>query len=352
MFKPKFTVSPKILNNISGIAEIKAVVERSKVLPLNEAQLKRQAIIRMAHTSTSIEGNKLAEFQVGKVLSGGKVFADTKSIQEVKNYQQGLEKIKELAYENKIITLDQILTLHRVLMKKLLDDEKTGRFRTGSIFIIDAVDDKTEKVRFEGPNPQKVPFLVNELLLWLVQAEKESLHPILQAAIFHIQFVTIHPFTDGNGRLTRLITALILYKANWDFRRILVLEDYYNRDRMYYYNALNSVQGRIYHEGEDLTPWMEYFVEGFYKEAKNVLELITAAGFGKTAEEGEQVFLDKDELKLVDFLTTTGRLTSSDVQEILGIAKRTAQLKIKGLVQKELVVSQERGPSTFYTLKK
>lgn len=349
MYKPSYSITPNILNAISEISEIKAVAERSKVLPLNEAQLRRQAIARMAHTSTSIEGNKLAQFQVDKVLAGMSVNADAKSIQEVRNYQKALQEIEKLTQEQ-AITIEQILSLHHILMKDLLVSEKCGHFRKGSIYVVDDLGDGREKLRYEGPNPEKVPHLINELLKWLVVAERENIHPIIRAAIFHVHFVTIHPFTDGNGRISRLLSALILYKAGWDFRKILVLEDYYNRDRQAYYNALNAVQGNHYHEGENITSWLEYFTYGFLIEAKKVAEAIAIAGFGKVSEKEKQIFLDKDELKIMDFLSTTGKITSEDVLEVLGVAKRTAQLKLKNLVNKGLISPQGKGPSTFYTL--
>src|SRR5258706_10595704 len=97
MLQPNYVITPKILSYISEIAEIKAVVERSRVLPLNEAQLRRQAILRMAHTSTSIEGNKLAQFEVGKVIEGKAVRADQKDIIEVENYYRALKMLDEMA---------------------------------------------------------------------------------------------------------------------------------------------------------------------------------------------------------------------------------------------------------------
>src|SRR6201995_4024539 len=117
MFKPKYTISPEVLGAVSEISEIKVIVESSRVLPLNEAQLKRQAMIRMVHTSTSIEGNKLAEFQVDKVLSGMSVSADQKSVQEVKNYQDAIKEVEKMAQEKSHLTIEKILTLHKMLMK-------------------------------------------------------------------------------------------------------------------------------------------------------------------------------------------------------------------------------------------
>src|SRR3989338_11253328 len=120
MYKPKFTVTSQILTSISEIAEIKSIVERSRVLPLNEAQLRREAISRMAHTSTSIEGNKLAQFQVDRVLSGMPVNADERSILEVKNYQTALQQIEKIVTSDKPLNIENILYLHSILMSGLL----------------------------------------------------------------------------------------------------------------------------------------------------------------------------------------------------------------------------------------
>lgn len=350
MYKPNFTITHKILNALTEITDIKGIVERSRVLPLNEAQLKRQAIIRMVHTSTSIEGNKLAEYQVDRVLAGMSVSADQKSIIEVKNYQDALREVEKMSEKKTSLTLSIILNLHKILMKGLLEKEKIGKFRKGTIFVVDDLGDGREHLRFEGPDAKAVPILIRELLSWLTQADKDQLHPILKAGIFHLQLVSIHPFTDGNGRMARLLTTYILHRADWEFRKILVLEDYYNRDRLGYYNAENVVQGKKYQEGSDITSWLEYFVTGFLVEARIVKEKIQSIGFDKVSEESSQIYLDPDEIKIMDFLSTTGRLSSQDVMDVLKIAKRTAQLKLKNLVDKGLLKSQGAGPSTYYTL--
>lgn len=349
MYQPQYIITPEINNAMTQIAEIKAVVERSRILPLNEAQLHRQAIIRMTHTSTSIEGNPLAEYEVEKVLSGHSILADKKSIVEVKNYQSGLLKIEQWVKTKKILTLDSILELHQILMKGLLLDEKIGKFRKGEIYVVDDLGDGREKLRFRGPDPKKVPFLLNELLKWYYSKEADSTHPIIKAGLFHLQFVSIHPFSDGNGRMTRLLAIYILYSTGWDFRKVIVLEDYYNRDRLNYYNALNIVQGESYHEGVDTTSWLEYFITGFLHEAQKVMDQLGTLAFG---EGKEQIFLDRSELKLLDYLAIKGTLTSSEAVDVLGIPKRTAQFKIKNLVDKGLIKVNGKGPSVFYTISK
>ncbi len=350
MFAPKYSITPIMLLRIAEIAEIKAAVERSRVLPLNEAQLRRQAILRMAHTSTSIEGNKLAQFEVGKVLEGKSVRASQKDILEVENYYQALKMLSRLAENPSPITIDEILVLHKQVAEGLGASEKIGKFRSADVYVLDDLGDGREMLRFKAPPAHQAKKLVAELLAWLQSSRKENIHPVIKAGILHLQFVSIHPFTDGNGRVARLLTQLQLYRDNWDFRKILVLEDYYNNDRMSYYNAENEVQGKAYNKNMDFTSWLEYFTTGFLSETRKVLEQIQMLGFGKVSKNKEQIFLNKDELQILDFIATTGRITSQDVTDILKLAKRSAQLKLKELVDKKLIKLNGKGPSSFYTL--
>lgn len=335
---------------MTEIAEIKAIVERSKVLPLNEVQLRRQAILRMAHTSTSIEGNKLAEFEVGKVLEGKSVRAPQKDILEVENYYKALRFLEVMAKNKNPITVEEILKLHKIVIEGLADKKKVGKFRTSDVYVLDDLGDGREMLRFKAPNAKRALNLIEELILWLKSSVKEGIHPIIKAGILHLQFVTIHPFTDGNGRVARLLTQLLLYRSGWDFRKIIVLEEYYNRDRMSYYNAENKAQGKSYSQSMDFSAWLEYFTTGFLVEARKVLEQIQSIGFGKVSKKSEQIFLDPDEIQIMDFLTTTGRITSDDVLDVLKVAKRTAQLKLKNLSGKGLIKINGKGPSTYYTI--
>ena len=350
MFDPKYTITPKTLSNMTEIAEIKAVVERSKVLPLNEAHLRHQAILRMAYTSTSIEGNKLAQFEVGKVIEGKSVRASQKDILEVENYYQALKLMEQLSKIKSPIELEEMLKLHKVTVNGLVEKEKVGKFRPADVYVLDDLGDGREMLRFKAPPASQVKKLVEDLLNWIKDSKGDNVHPIIRAGILHLEFVSIHPFTDGNGRVARLLTQLQLYRENYDFRKILVLDDYYNRDRMSYYNAEQEVQGKKYQKGADFTTWLEYFTTGFLVEAKKALEQIQSIGFGKVSKKSEQIFLDRAEILIMDFLTTTGRITSDDVVDILKVAKRTAQLKLKTLSDKKLLKLNGKGPSSYYTL--
>src|SRR3990167_7665672 len=122
MLDPEYLITPQTLSNMTEIAEIKAIIERSRVLPLNEAQLRRQAILRMAHTSTSIEGNKLAQFEVGKVIEGKSVRAPQKDILEVENYYNALKLLDEMAKNHgssnkNDLSVEDILKLHKTVIE-------------------------------------------------------------------------------------------------------------------------------------------------------------------------------------------------------------------------------------------
>lgn len=352
MFEPKYSISPTILSRITEIVEIKAVVERSRVLPLNEAHLRRQAILRMAHTSTSIEGNKLAQFEVGKIYEGQTVRAPQKDILEVENYYKALKLIDDLSRSKHDLTVDEILLVHKTVTEGLEEKEKVNKFRPADVYVLDDLGDGREMLRFKAPPAKKVLGLIEDLLEWIKISRETSIHPILIAGIFHLEFVSIHPFTDGNGRSARLLTQLLLYRMGWDFRKIIVLEDYYNRDRLAYYNAEHQEENKEYVQGREFTHWLEYFSTGFLVEARKVLEQIQSIGFGQKSKKSDQIFLDRDEIQIMDFLTTTGKITSDDVTDILKLTKRAVQLKLKKLVINKLIKVQGKGPSTYYILNK
>ncbi|PJC67984.1 hypothetical protein CO015_05610 [candidate division WWE3 bacterium CG_4_8_14_3_um_filter_42_11] len=352
MFSPKYTISNTILNNLTAIAEIRAIVGRSKVLPERETLLRRQAIEKMVHASVSIEGNLLAEFEVEKVLAGQKIRAGEKQILEVKNYEKALKKVWELAEVKNEITRADVLAVHKITTQDLVAKEKCGQFRLGPVYVanIDKLKNK-EEIVYTAPVAQKVPVLIQDLLDWLSSQNKQNINRVIIAGLLHYQFVTIHPFSDGNGRLTRLLTHLYLAQHNFAFKHILVLEAYYNNDRKSYYQALDTGDNFEMRRKADLTFWLEYFTTGFLKEAEKVKQEILSMGFARSFPDGEQIFLDRGQIKIMDFIASMGKITSQDVMDILGIPKRTAQSKLRKLVENKIISKKGDGPSTFYTLK-
>lgn len=349
MFNPKYVISNQIVNQLSEIAEIKALVSRSTLLPEREIFLRRAAIIKMAHSSTSIEGNQLQEHQVAQVAEGKKVIAEEKQIREVRNYLSALREIDKLSGSKSKFNVDDILKIHRIVINGLIESKKVGIFRSWPVYIVNILPNKSEEVAYTPPSAKDVPKLIENLLSWL--ENNQETHPIVKAGLFHYQFETIHPFTDGNGRTGRLLTLLYLYQSGWDFKKILVLEDYYNRNRKAYYQALQTGNTYKVRQEVDLSRWLEYYIAGFLDEARRVKDLVLSLSVIKNSQATRNI-LDKDELKIVDFLVTMGQITSSDVVDILNIPKRTAQAKLKKLEDIKILQKVGAGPATYYKILK
>ena len=329
-------------NKIKEIDKLNKEIDKFRPIEKNLLnQIKEYYRIGLTYSSNAIEGNTLTETETKVVLEDGLTIAGKplRDHYEATGHSEAYDMVYDLA-KKKTITEKDILKIHKLFYYRI-DQENAGHYRKVPVVITG-----TEYV---PPAPSKVPALMKKFVTGISSLRKKY-HPVEVAALIHKGLVDIHPFVDGNGRMARLLASLLLYQRDWDFRKIIVLEDFYNQDRQAYYNALNIVQGNKYHEGEDLTPWVEYFIEGFLVEARQVNEKIALMGFGKVSEAAEQIFLDRDEIQIMDFLATTGRITSQDVREILGVAKRTAQLKLKNLTDKGLLKSQGSGPSTYHVL--
>ena len=349
MFKPKYVISSRVVSGLSEIAEIKATVAKSVLLPEREIFLRRAAVIKMAHTSTSIEGNRLQEYQVKELAQGRKIQAERSQIQEVENYLLALKQIDKLSELETVFNETDILRVHKTVTDGLVVPEKSGVWRKNQVYIVNISAGGEEEVAYTPPVSTAVPVLIKELMSWL--HTNREVHPIIRAGLFHYQFETIHPFTDGNGRTGRLLTLLHLYQSGWDFKKTLVLEDFYNRNRKRYYESLQT--GKTYKlRGEvDLTGWLEYFVEGFLEEARKVRDQIVSLSVLGDIHSTRNI-LDKDELTIVDFVVSTGKVTSAGVVDILGIPQRTAQSKLKKLEDIGVLKKLGAGPASYYVISK
>lgn len=333
--------------NIAEIERFRLIVERSRILSTKEVVLRRLAEVEATRSSTGIEGNPLSISEVERVLAGKKVSAADRFITEVINYKKSLEIVERLARQRDRFSLRDILLLHAEVMRDLLPSSKTGAARTTPIYIVDIVGGK-EVVRYEGPEPKKVPQLIDDLLVWLFE-EEEQIHPIIKAGIFHYEFVSIHPFADGNGRVTRLLTLLYLYLRGYAFRSVLVPDTYYFEDRPRYYGALGQAQTYADQRTADLTPWLEYFVTGIHGSAKDILEKITNTSVKSTVR--DTFTLTQKDYQIIEFVSTVSRANLEDIIASVGISRRTAQRRLSRLVLAGVLTRVGKGRSTMYQAK-
>jgi Fic family protein len=343
MFKPNYRITDKILSNLTKISEIKSLVEKSNITPAREIHLKRVATIGMAHSSTSIEGNTLDEYQVRMLADGEKIVAENKQILEVENYLKSLKLIDKIHESRKPFNEKEILDIHKSVTMGLIDRDKVGVFRHGPVYVVNVSLFGHRELIYTPPKFDKVPSLIRDLLEWM--DKEDEIHPIIKAGIFHYQYVSIHPFIDGNGRSTRLLTLLFLYQKGYIFKKSMILDNFYNDDRKRYYQNLQTGKDFKSRENADLTNWIEYFTGGFLFEAQRVKDLILS--FSKKSR--ASAVLNNDELKIVDFAVNMGKITSDEVVNILSVPKRTAQDKLKKLVDMKVLKKKGSGSNTFYT---
>jgi len=303
MFTPSFTITNKILNNISKIEASAEVIRHSPLLPLWEKQFKEDAIVRSAYHGTHIEGNPLHKEDAKDILLGKDVIGRPRDIQEIINYRKVIEFIEEEA-KKKIDRITELLIkkLHRIIGYKILSVDQAGEYRTKQVVVRNS---ETGEVTFRPPAPLEIPYLVREFLYWLNRDDKDQIHSVLKAGIAHHELVRIHPFIDGNGRVARLLATLILFLGGYDIRRFFSLEEYYDKDAVSYYQNLQKASSG------DLISWLEYFTFGAAVEFEKIKEKILKLSQDVKLKEkfgGKQIYLTERQVKIIEYIQEVGYL--------------------------------------------
>lgn len=345
IYKPHYTITPELLTYIAAIESFRTRVEGSYIVPEREVELRHRATVEATHSSTSIEGNPLDYRQVSKALgTTAPLTRHEYAEREVRNYAKALAFIQRRKTTKRPIDMADIFQLHSLIMNGLLPNEKVGVIRTNDVYIIN----QDEVTQYTGPKPLKVESELERLFEWLEQ--EATLHPVIVAAILHFQFVSIHPFPDGNGRTTRALVSLYLGLHDYDFRGALVLDTYYATAKRDYYGALHAAQGETYVSASstDLTQWIQYFAEGFLSSARVLLAEIAVLS---TIVENvpSRDILRGDEADLLAYAKQFGELSLSIAQSILPtIPRRSLQRKLHTLVERGYLRIEGAARNTRY----
>lgn len=345
MFKPNFRYTDKIVNDLIQISAARELILNSPFIPKWEVSLRREAIIRSAHSSTAIEGNRLSLEQVSDLAQGREVMATRKDKQEVLNYLNVLEHIDRLT-DGKNITEKNLLHTHRMITEGTLESPSDcGTYRNRYVVVVNR---STGEVVFRPPSNEDVPGLMKDLIEWLDSPQAISLDAIIEAGIAHYEFVRIHPFIDGNGRTARVIATLILYLRGFDAKQFFCLDDYYDSDRQTYYRALQSVDQKTL----DLTSWLEYFTEGVKASTAAVKERVARLSSERLRKTKKgQIALTDRQMKIVEFINQNGRITNKDVRTLFKVSPQAAYKELKKLVHLGVIKAGGKGRSLSYQLK-
>ncbi|MBI5123035.1 Fic family protein [Candidatus Roizmanbacteria bacterium] len=346
MFNPTFTITNKILTNISKIEASEEVIKHSPLLPLWEKQFKEEALIRSAYHGTHIEGNNLHKDDAKDILMGKDVIGRPRDIQEIINYRKVIEFIDDEA-KKKIDKITELLIkkLHRILTDKILINEELGEYRTKQVIIRNSANGE---VTFRPPPPIEVPFLIREFIYWLNRDDKDRLHPVLKAGIAHHELVRIHPFLDGNGRVSRVLATLILFLGGYDIRRFFSLEEYYDKDAITYYQNLQKASAG------DLSSWLEYFTSGAGIEFEKIKEKILKLSKDVKLKEkfgGQQIYLTDRQMKMIEYIQEVGYIQNQTFRDVFpNVSEDTVLRDLQDLIKKGLIKKIGSTKSARYTM--
>lgn len=346
MYQPQFTITNKILKTIGIIEAAKEVIENSPLVPAWEAKFREEALVRTVHHGTHIEGNDLSKTEAEKVLAGHTIVGRERDIQEVLNYRNVLKFIGD--FQGKNISEEVIKHLHALVAHRMLADGQVGEYRKTQVVVKNA---QTGEVTFRPPPAVEVPFLLADFVDWVNSVGSEDLHPALKAGMVHYELVRIHPFLDGNGRVARAVATLILFSEGYDIKRFFSLEEYYDREPMNYYDALQSVgksQG-------NLNAWLEYFTEGLAIELTRIKDKVKSLSTDlkiKKSLGGQQLSLTERQIKIMEFIQEQGFLQNKAFFELFPqVSEDTVLRELKDLLKKGIVKKEGSTKGAKYVLR-
>jgi len=333
-WQPPYTLTPAIARALMDIEAVRTEMARTR-LPLRVAgQLQHQARLRSTHFSTQIEGNRLSLGQAEKVVDGKKTqfHGRERDVLEVRNYWNALLKVEKWAGEKREFSENLIREIHALVEKG--NRAKPTPYRDGQNVIRDS---RSGAIVYLPPEAKDVPRLMKALSAWVRSSEKSSIPVPLVAALAHYQFVTIHPYYDGNGRTARLLATFLLQRGGYGLDGLFSLEEHHAKDLEGYYRSLAVHPHHNYYEGRagaDLTPWVGYFIQTLVTVFRETLEeAVSYSRKGARAEPAELRQLDRRARAALELFASQTKVTTPEVARKLGLSDRMVRLLLKQWVK-------------------
>ena len=343
IFKPKFTITNRIAAQLTRIERARGFLEAATLSESWVRAMGHRALVLEAHHTTHIEGTRLSLEQAERLMEGNAVpEANPDDVRELLNYQKAFDLVSEYLEDGGPVTEGLVREIHKRLVKGVRGEAASpGEYRRIQNYVVNSV---TREVIYTPPPALEVPIMMAELVDWLNR--EQDIHPVLVSGIAQFQFVHVHPFLDGNGRTSRLLSTLCLYKAGYDFKRLFTISEYYDRDRSAFYSAIQSVRA----SSLDMTVWLEYFIDGLTTQLTEVRER------GEEAIRRDVIVnkhnLSERQSKAISYIQEHGSLTIQEFERInSGINRRSLQRDLKDLVEKGLLISEGATNKMFYRMK-
>lgn len=311
------------------------------LLPTREKQkMMYDAKLKKTHFSTSIEGNVLSYNQVEKVISSKNDDIRITAEQEVKNYWDALSFLEEENKRKTPIDIEFILNLHDIIQKKekIVRIPFRGETPPGVLFAV--YDSITKNPEYIPPEWTDVEPLLNELLEWY-NANQDLPAPIL-AAIMHYAFVSIHPFTDGNGRTARALATYVLMLKEYDFKGFNSFEEYYMSDLNGYYESIQMGLPALFYDGRENPPHLEIWLEYFCKIMALNSEKIYEQALEASTKESNILLngLNKKDLILIRYIKENNIkiIKNKDIASLFGVTPRAISKWMNEWVNKKILI--------------
>jgi Fic family protein len=340
-------VTPELLALLSELDEFKGAWRLLGTLaPYRLNALRRIATIESIGSSTRIEGSKLTDREVEHLLAKLEIksFAN-RDEQEVVGYAEVMETVFH-AWADIPITENHLKQLHRDLLAHSKKDERhRGEYKTlpNNVGAFDA-DGKMIGIVFETATPLNTPRRMAELVAWLKDAREFSrLHPLLIIAVFVVTFLEIHPFQDGNGRLSRILTTLLLLQAGYAYVPYSSLESVVEHNKENYYLSLRQTQKTIHDKAPNWQPWLLFFMRALQQQKRRLATKVEH-------EKNALIALPELAIKILDYVRNHGRVTTRDMVREAGASPNTLKATFRNLVDKGLLVRHGGGRSIWYGL--
>ncbi len=339
-------ITPELLALIAEIDEFKGAWRALGTLaPERLKALRRIATIESIGSSTRIEGSQLTDREVERLLSNLEIKRfSSRDEQEVAGYAEVMETVFN-AWAEIPITENHIKQLHRDLLRYSEKDERhRGEYKSvrNDVGAFDP-DGNMIGVVFETASPFDTPRRMQELVAWLKEAsELKRLHPLLIIAVFVVTFLEIHPFQDGNGRLSRVLTTLLLLQAGYAYVPYSSLEGVIENSKEGYYLGLRQTQGTIRSEAPNWQPWLVFFLRALQQQKRRLAVKVEREKNALTA-------LPELAIKILDYASDHGRVTSRDMVREAGASPNTLKATFTSLVEKGLLARYGGGRSTWYS---
>jgi Fic family protein len=338
VYSPRFSISPSLLELVAKATELRAFVGQTLVDVAWLPALQMEASARSVHSSTAIEGNTLTLPEVTAIARGETIGGSGNAIQEVRDGLAAVRWIMAREPGHPIRERD-VLDLHKLLTAGTLPATEVGAYKTRQNRVVDG----RGHLLYLPPAPGQTPTLMKDLLEWLAGSESSALHPIVVSAIAHHRLVSIHPFSDGNGRVARALGMLVLYARGFDTHHILAVDEIFAENRPRYYDKVQQARDL----DDDLSLWIEYVGDAVVQALARARSRIESLRLHSR----HSLVLSKRQEDFVRFLRDRGRVRTAELAQAFGLTRARLGQILGPLIEADLVVREGKTRATSYRLK-